>query len=152
MSYKWVHNVIKQCAETEKHIANRLHEQFHSIHEGYGVIAEEMFELNTEKKCLDGHFEKIMHILPTDDIDLMRHGCIALEKDALRLACEAVQVAAMSEKMLDYIKSCRKPQEPKTVRVTVGPDGEENIEVTLVGGELKATEVSNGDDRKDTCD
>jgi hypothetical protein len=79
--------------------AGKLHGQaFHSSHEAYGVIAEELMEARSEMSCLQGAEAALLRVIHRDDA-LLYHGSVdEMGKTALRAAAELIQVAAMCHK------------------------------------------------------
>jgi hypothetical protein len=75
---------------------------FNSEHEGYAVILEEVQESEDELELVKRYLQSAWNyikanVLADDEIKLVK-------KYAIRLACEAVQVAAMAEKYLDSME------------------------------------------------
>ena len=94
---------IKALAELELQDANANHPQFHSLHEGYAVLLEELEEAT---EALEEAMRKILWIHVRRDDAAMAHSFAArLEKAAAELAAEAVQCSAMARKMLDFCQS-----------------------------------------------
>lgn len=77
--------------------ANLVNPPFHSTHEGYAVLKEEIEEARGElaetEVCLDMLWEHVKKDSPKAYEYAER-----IEQYALRLAAEAIQVAAMAEK------------------------------------------------------
>ena len=89
---------VRRLVNKELEAANRKFRQFASPHEGYAVIVEELNEVWTAEKNL--RVEAGAHIwnlikanrtVPRDDLR-------AVQKAAIDLAVEAIQVAAMAKK------------------------------------------------------
>lgn len=80
--------------------ANLVNPPFHSTHEGYAVLKEEIEEakeaLDEITVCLDMLWEHVKKDSPTAYAYAQR-----IEKYAMRLAAEAIQVAAMAQKFQD---------------------------------------------------
>lgn len=96
---------IKALAELELQDANANHPQFHSLHEGYAVLLEELEEATEALEEAEA-MRKILWIHVRRDDAAMAHSFAArLEKAAAELAAEAIQCAAMARKMLDFCES-----------------------------------------------
>lgn len=78
--------------------AKENHEDFHSLHEGYAVLLEEVEECRDELQAVLLHTSALWDAVKEDDGDtaLRELGCI--EDAAIRMASEAIQVAAMAQK------------------------------------------------------
>ena len=94
-----VENQVRELVAVELESANRQFPQFHSLHEGWAVMLEEIREMRDEMNKIDKHHDAMFfHIM---------HNSSALEcakevrEHALWAACEAIQVAAMAQKFRD---------------------------------------------------
>lgn len=88
--------IIKSLAKTELEEANKDHELFHSPHEAYAVIQEELEEAEEDLKCGYNMLEMIWQCVRADEnfeSELDR-----LYNIAGSLAAEAIQVMAMAAK------------------------------------------------------
>lgn len=97
-------DVEKAVHYEETHIKQEHGERYHTIHETYGVMMEEICEARKETNSLDD-FEKAMmsamHRNDTATLDLIYDriaGC------AIRAACELIQVAAVCRKALGGVE------------------------------------------------
>ena len=96
---------IKALAVLELQGANAKHPQFHSLHEGYSVLLEEIEEASEALEEVEA-MRKILWIhVRRDDAMMARSFAARLEKAAAELAAEAIQCAAMARKMLDFCES-----------------------------------------------
>lgn len=88
---------IRNLVEIELSAANERFPQFHSAHEGYAVILEEVEECEGEfdamQYCLNCLWRQTKCNVPTELKEL--------QNAAVRLACEAIQVAAMCRKFME---------------------------------------------------
>ena len=89
---------IEELAKLELEAANSRHPLFASNHEAYAVILEEVEEIDLEIKYLK-HYLDILWELTKGDRGNKGSDC-KLKEHALRLAQEAIQVAAMCDKAL----------------------------------------------------
>lgn len=92
-------NEVDQIVPRELELANKKFPQFHSAHEGWAVILEEVTEAEVEMETIRGNIDGMF--------DLVRNNVDAkwvaekMEYAAINLACEAIQVAAMCRKFLN---------------------------------------------------
>ena len=73
---------------------------FHSMHEGFAVLMEEVAEASENMILLeDDAMQKLWRTVREDDAEGAKMAAVAVQNYALQLACEAIQVAAMARKM-----------------------------------------------------
>jgi hypothetical protein len=77
---------------------------YHSPHEGYGVLTEEMFEANQEVAKLTKTAQMLLHDLHENNDQDMIDCLDVIEEYATLAACEYVQVAAVSRKMRESLE------------------------------------------------
>lgn len=99
-----VENQVRELVQIELAAANERFPQFHSQHEGWAVIKEEMEETEEElakmKIYLAGAWGNITSdVQANSDIE-------SLKQRAINAACEAIQVAAMCKKFLEMRGTC----------------------------------------------
>lgn len=90
---------IRNLVEIELSAANERFPQFHSAHEGYAVILEEVEECGDELSAIYEEQKRTWDAIrgngdPRDYVFLMM-------VYAQNLACEAIQVAAMCRKFME---------------------------------------------------
>lgn len=92
---KIIHNLI----EEELAEANQIHPLFHSPHEAYAVIKEEVEELHEELVACEGLLSDMWHRIreDMDAEDVLRQ----IAGHAVSATQESVQVGAMAKKALD---------------------------------------------------
>lgn len=101
---------IDLLAVQEKARAARDHGPvFHSPHEAYGVIAEELLEARMEISCLSSAEQSLLRVIHKDDEKLYRLTLQELRNTAQRAAAELVQVVAMCNKALGSIDAAVDP-------------------------------------------
>lgn len=94
-----VENQVRELVEVELAAANERFPQFHSQHEGYAVIQEEVDELKEDMDRINGRITSLRARVR------FNNSCEEIVSrifdDAINAACEAVQVAAMCKKFLE---------------------------------------------------
>ncbi len=89
---------LRKLVDLELEAANRENPPFHSAHEGYAVILEEVEEAKAELARVENDMVSIWAGVRHDDPDRAYTWARFLENTAMRLAAEALQVAAMARK------------------------------------------------------
>lgn len=94
-----IENQVRELVAVELSAANERFPQFHSCHEGYAVILEELEEAKAELEVAEAQTNNLWeHIKSNYD----GAGCAeTVMKFAINAACEAIQVAAMCQKFLE---------------------------------------------------
>ena len=90
---------MQHLADVELMMANENYPAFSSMHEGESVIREEMWEAQQETYACNDYVSDITHAVYHNDSSALLEASYNLEKHAIQLACEAVQVAAMAKKI-----------------------------------------------------
>ena len=94
-----VENQVRELVKVELAAANKRFPQFHSAHEGYAVIQEEVDELKEDMDRINGRITSLRARVR------FNNSCEELVSriydDAINAACEAIQVAAMCKKFLE---------------------------------------------------
>lgn len=93
---------IQSLVRVEMMVTNRTNPPFNSAHEGYAVILEELDEVNMELAKLDDLINALWAAVKQDKAALGKAVAKSLNLTAINLACEAVQVAAMCEKLIAF--------------------------------------------------
>lgn len=96
-----VYKEVMELTEKELNEANKIHEKFHSEHEGYSVILEELEEAEEELNLCKDYLKYLWDNLRKGES--AEYFASTLKIAAANMACEAIQVAAMAQK---YIDSC----------------------------------------------
>lgn len=89
---------IPALVEEELKAANVIHSFFHNQHEGYAVLLEEVEETKLEMCDMEFHLKILWDKVKTDRSKDAIHYATQVERHAIRLAAEAIQVAAMARK------------------------------------------------------
>ena len=79
------------------------HPLFNSTHEGYAVIKEEIEEAEAEMSELEENTLGAWHFVKHNNKNVLIN-IIAMKGDAIRLAAESIQVAAMCQKFIESFK------------------------------------------------
>lgn len=93
-----VNKDVEKLVKKELAAADEKFSQFHSPHEGYAVILEEVEELEIEMEMME-HYKGALW----ESVKLNYSAESAVKKlreRAIDAACEAIQVAAMCEKFM----------------------------------------------------
>lgn len=94
-----VESDVRALVDKELAAANERFPQFHSQHEGYAVIQEEVDELKEDMDRINGRIPSLRARVR------FNNSCEELVSrifdDAINAACEAIQVAAMCKKFLE---------------------------------------------------
>lgn len=105
-----IEGVHKDLLIAEKHELARAREQFgekyHSHHEAYGVLAEELYEVDREKEWIKFYTNDLLIALHLNNSDATQMALENLRGAALRTACELVQVAAVCRKAMPDQEVC----------------------------------------------
>ena len=94
-----IENQVRELVAVELAAANERFPKFHSQHEGYAVIREEVEETREQLEVVERYLSYLW--------DMVKEDCSAREKAkdikmfAINAACEAIQVAAMCQKFLE---------------------------------------------------
>lgn len=111
MSYKMLKNEVDVLVDRELDRANREYRHFHSDHEGESVIREEWTEAEAEIVFCRQWMDEITRAVFQDDPDSADLNAEELHKQAIYLACEAIQLAAMAKKF----------QQSRKIRIELRP-------------------------------
>ena len=97
--------IVTAAVSTELIDARHAHgERYASAHEGYGVLAEELHEATMELRNLDSLIrERLIEDIHENDDQAINDTLSDVELYARKLACEAIQVAAVARKFSETI-------------------------------------------------
>lgn len=95
------YNVLKKLAAQELAEAAQIHVPFHSLHEGYAVIMEELQELQEEVQSAGVYMDRLWEQVRWDNSDRAMEFAGRIRDTAIHAAAEALQVAAMAQKLID---------------------------------------------------
>lgn len=94
-------NEVEQAVENELARANKQHPLFNSLHEEYGILAEEIAESEESFEETEIMFDKFFMYMRKDDYSSANDYLAYIKKNAIDCAAEMVQVAAMAQKAID---------------------------------------------------
>lgn len=99
-----VENQVRELVKVELAAANERFPQFHSQHEGYAVIKEEVEELSEAVQAIEKRLCMLWENVRCN-LDGTNKVVWYAANDSINAACEAIQVAAMCKKFLDMHES-----------------------------------------------
>ena len=98
-----VSDKLPDLVALELEAANKEHPPFHSLHEGFAVLREELDESDEALKLAIEESRTMWRAVKRDDAYDVRVFAFAVRRDALAAAAEAIQVAAMATKLIEFI-------------------------------------------------
>ena len=101
---------VEKLVRKELESANQRFPMFRSDHEGAAVIVEEIEEAKAELEEIDDNFHNLWCLVKDNDIRSSAYAGWVFTS-SIRLACEAIQVAAMSQKFIDSKKERDKSED-----------------------------------------
>lgn len=96
-------NVVHHATVIEEGSANSEHGPLHSRNEGYGVLAEEIDEVNEQIRRMMSYFDSLVRVIRYDLREL-KSDLGAIKKSAQLASCECIQVAAVAQRFIDLIE------------------------------------------------
>lgn len=75
-------------------------ERYHSWHEAYGVLAEELYEVDREMEFVKFYTSDLLRGLHLNNEDVTQVALEHLHGAAVRTACELIQVASVCRKAM----------------------------------------------------
>lgn len=105
MSYKRTLRGVDYLIQNELDTAREYYgDTFASMHEGESVLKEEIEEAVDEFDSIGKNYARLWECVKEDDAKAARLHAEDMAADAERLACEAIQVAAMALKFVDTVE------------------------------------------------
>ena len=74
-------------------------EKYASLHEGYGVLVEEIDEVGEDMEKIEDGLLRILRYIRKNDWGAVGDWLSFIQQDAINAACECIQVAAVARKM-----------------------------------------------------
>lgn len=98
---------VEQLVPNELERANKQWLPFHSPHEGYAVMLEELSEAEFELLKLKSEQKKLWEEVKQNNLQEQFEIAKRIKQTAILLACESIQVAAMCDKyqQLKYLEA-----------------------------------------------
>ena len=98
-----VESDVEKLVQKELESANQRFPIFRSDHEGAAVILEEIEEAHSEMIDMELNYKSLWKTIKENFINTASYAELIFD-DAINLACEAIQVAAMAQKFIDSQK------------------------------------------------
>ena len=100
---------VEKLVQKELGAANQKFPMFQSDHEGAAVILEEIEEAHSEMLDMELNYKSLWQTIKENFINTASYAELIFD-DAINLACEAIQVAAMAQKFIDSQKEREKSE------------------------------------------
>lgn len=96
---------VEKLTTQELTRANEKFPLFHSSHEGYAVLLEEVQELQHDVTAIDGKYCSLVNGLwcSIKNNNPSKNDVTQIKQYAIHAAAEAIQVAAMAQKFIDSV-------------------------------------------------
>lgn len=99
---KELRSEVRSLVRIELERANESFPLFHSDHEGISVIREEYQEAAADGECLQNLISMLEQAIFCDmSVEVKESRAYEAEREAIELACEAIQTAAMLRKFVE---------------------------------------------------
>ena len=94
---------VETLAWEELQRASKIHPGFVDTHQGYAVIKEEIEECEEALNKVKTHMDGLWNNVKIDDLEGFGFESKVIKTYAIELALEAIQVAAVAEKLMDIL-------------------------------------------------
>lgn len=94
--------IVTGATESERLEAYATFGDLHSHNEGYGVLAEEIDEVQEQIKQMMHYFDRLLRVIRCDLREL-GSDLGQIRRNAQLAACECIQVASVAQRFLDLI-------------------------------------------------
>lgn len=98
-------NQVNGLVDDEVGRTMKVHPLFNLTHEGIAVIKEEIEETEDELSQLNENTLGAWHFVKKDNTKLLLINIETMKGNAIRLAAESIQVAAMCDKFIESFKN-----------------------------------------------
>jgi hypothetical protein len=95
--------IVTEATDKERSEAYAAHGDLHSHNEGYGVLAEEIDEVQEEIRNMMHYFDRLMRVI-RNNLRELGSDLGQIRRNAQLAACECIQVAAVAQRFLDLIE------------------------------------------------
>ena len=95
---------VERIVKEEEDAAIQIHPLFNSTHEGKAVIEEEIDEAAKEFELVKFRYDELWQAIKRNDIKISRACVKDIQRYAVLMACESIQIAAMANKFLESPK------------------------------------------------
>ena len=100
---------VEKLVQKELESANQRFPMFRSDHEGAAVIVEEIEKAHSEMLDMELNYKSLWQTIKENFINTASYAELIFD-DAINLACEAIQIAAMAQKFIDSQKEREKSE------------------------------------------
>lgn len=94
--------IVTRATAEEVTAAGNQYGELHSRNEGYGVLAEEVDEVNEQISIMMRYFNSLVRVIRFDLREL-KSDLKDIKKSAQLAACECIQVAAVAQRFIDLV-------------------------------------------------
>ena len=95
--------IVTGATESERRDAYETFGDLHSKNEGYGVLVEEIDEVQEQIRNMMHYFDRLVRVIRYDLREL-GSDLGQIRRSAQLAACECIQVAAVAQRFLDLIE------------------------------------------------
>ena len=95
-------HIVTQATKIEEGNAGEKFGKIRSRNEGYGVLAEEIDEVQEQIKIMMRYFDSLVRVIRYDLREL-KGDLGHIKKSAQLAACECIQVAAVAQRFIDLV-------------------------------------------------
>lgn len=106
---EYVYKKVEELVKNEITDATERLGLYHSWHEKYAVMLEELEELENEVRCAKDCLNSIWFGVKNDSEDFAEEAISKLYDRTVKSACEAIHVAAMAKKEIEEPKEITEP-------------------------------------------
>lgn len=94
--------IVTRATAEEVTAAGNEYGKLHSRNEGYGVLAEEIDEVQEQIAVMTRYFDSLVRVIRFDLREL-KSDLKDIKKSAQLAACECIQVAAVAQRFIDLV-------------------------------------------------